>query len=170
VGALAVLFVGCLLSGCAAAPAPTPGPPPTPSATQEQQDDQAFRDLVTRYADLDANTLTEDDLAALLTGSVLESETSGLHDARDNGQRTDGEELVSGFRVTDHGVDPQGAQYMVAQVCLDVSGTRIIDSSGADVTPQRITRQSLQVKATKSQDALWRISDIVRNDGTRACG
>ncbi|MBF4632094.1 hypothetical protein ITJ42_12805 [Clavibacter michiganensis subsp. phaseoli] len=161
-----------LLAGCTAAsdPAPTPAPAPAPSLTQEQQDDAAFRDVVTRYAALDANSLTVQDLEALLTGNVLQSEETGLRDAREKGQRTDGEELVSGFQVTDRGLDPQGAQYMTAQVCLDVSGTRIVDSTGADVTPERAARQSLQVKAVKSEDALWRISDIVRNDGVHACG
>nr|WP_228495115.1 hypothetical protein [Clavibacter sp. VKM Ac-2873] len=138
--------------------------------TQEQRDDEAFHDVINRYIDLDANSLTDEDLAALLTGSVLKSEEAGLLKARQKGQRTDGQELVSGFEVTDRGIDPQGAQYMTAQVCLDVSGTRIIDSSGADVTPDRAVRQSLQVKAVKSDDALWRISDIVRNEDVHACG
>jgi hypothetical protein len=166
----AVLATTLLLAGCTAASDPAPTPAPAPSLTQEQQDDAAFRDVVTQYAALDANSLTVQDLEALLTGNVLQSEETGLRDAREKGQRTDGEELVSGFQVTDRGLDPQGAQYMTAQVCLDVSGTRIVDSTGADVTPERAARQSLQVKAVKSEDALWRISDIVRNDGVHACG
>jgi hypothetical protein len=166
----AVLATSLLLAGCTAASDPAPTPAPAPSLTQEQQDDAAFRDVVTQYAALDANSLTVQDLEALLTGNVLQSEETGLRDAREKGQRTDGEELVSGFQVTDRGLDPQGAQYMTAQVCLDVSGTRIVDSTGADVTPERAARQSLQVKAVKSEDALWRISDIVRNDGVHACG
>jgi hypothetical protein len=167
-----VLISASLLAGCTAPPSSelAPDPAPSPTLTQEQQDDEAFRDVMTRYVDLDPNSLTDEDLAALLTGNVLKSEETGLRDARQNGQRTDGEELVSGFEVTDRGFDPQGAQYMTAQVCLDVSGTRIIDSNGADVTPERAVRQSLQVKAVKSEDALWRISDIVRNEGVHACG
>jgi hypothetical protein len=167
---VAVLVASLLLSGCGAAPAPEPAPAPAPSLTQEQQDDEAFHDVFTRFVDLDANSLTDQDLAALLTGSVLKSEEAGLHKARQQGQRTDGQELASGFEVTDRGNDPQGAQYMTAQVCLDISGTRLIDSNGADVTPDRAVRQSLQVKAVKSDDALWRISDIVRNEDVHACG
>ncbi|MBP2458746.1 hypothetical protein ABID70_001306 [Clavibacter michiganensis] len=167
---LTVVVTSLLLTGCATASAPVPVPAPAPSLTQEQQDDQAFHDVITRYIDLDANSLTKEDLAALLTGSVLKSEEAGLNKARQKGQRTDGQELVSGFEVTDRGIDPQGAQYMTAQVCLDVSGTRILDSNGTDVTPDRAVRQSLQVKAVKSDDALWRISDIVRNEDVHACG
>ncbi|OUE31390.1 hypothetical protein BFL35_05310 [Clavibacter michiganensis] len=167
-----ILASASLLGGCTApAPSvPAPAPAPSPTSSQEQQDDQSFHDVLTRYVDLDANTLTDEDLAELLTGSVLKSEESGLREARQKGQRTDGKELVSGFEVTDRGFDPQGAQYMTAQVCLDVSGTRLMDANGADITPERAVRQSLQVKAVRSEDALWRISDIVRNDGVRACG
>ncbi|WP_316309394.1 hypothetical protein [Clavibacter michiganensis] len=165
---VAVLVSTQFLAACAASPAPAPAP--APSLTQEQQDDAAFHDVISRYIDLDANSLTDEDLAALLTGSVLKSEEAGLHKARQKGQRTDGQELVSGFEVTDRGIDPQGAQYMTAQVCLDISGTRIIDSNGADVTPDRAARQSLQVKAVRSDDALWRISDMVRNEDVHACG
>jgi hypothetical protein len=167
-----VLASSLLLVGCTAPPwsEPAPAPAPSPTLTQEQQDDEAFHDVMTRYVDLDANSLTDEDLKALLTGSVLKSEETGLQDARQKGQRTEGEELVSGFEVTDRGIDPQGAQYLTAQVCLDVSGMRLIDSNGADVTPEREVRQSLQVKAVKSGDALWRISDIVRNESVHACG
>ncbi|MFS4506701.1 hypothetical protein ACMA46_10745 [Clavibacter sp. Sh2141] len=171
--ALAVVIAIPVMAGCTAAPpadpAPTPVPSPSPSLTQEQQDDEAFRDLVRRYADLDANTDTEEDLAQLLTGNVLDGEKSGLADARSRGISTSGKEVISGFQVTDRGIDPQGAQYMTAQLCLDVSGTRYTDSTGTDVTPQRDPRLSLQVKAVKSEEAFWRISDIVRNEDVHAC-
>jgi hypothetical protein len=166
----AVLATTLLLAGCTAASDPAPTPAPAPSLTQEQQDDAAFRDVFTRYVDLDANTDTEEDLAQLLTGSVLDGEKSGLADERRTGVQTRGKDVMSGFEVTDRGLDPAGAQYMTAQVCLDVSGRRLIDSTGADVTPVRDPRLSVQVKAVKSEDALWRISDIVRNEDVHACG
>jgi hypothetical protein len=164
------LLAAAALGGCAAAPPPAPEPVPTPSLTQEQQDDQAFEDVMTRYVDLDANSDTEEDLAELLTGNVLDSEKSGLAEARRTGVRTDGKDVISGFQVTDRGLDPAGVQYMTAQVCLDFSGTRLINPDGQDVTPDRDPRLSLQVKAVTSGDALWRISDIVRNEDVRACG
>jgi hypothetical protein len=167
--ALAAVIAIPVLAGCTAPPPGAPAPTPSPSLTQEQQDDQAFRDVVTRYVDLDANTDTDDDLAQLLTGNVLEGEKSGLADARGRGINTSGKSVVSGFDVTDRGIDPEGARYMTAQLCLDVSGTRFTDASGTDVTPQRDPRLSLQVKAVKSEEALWRISDIVRNEDVHAC-
>jgi hypothetical protein len=169
--ALAVVIAIPALAGCVAAPpgAPAPTPAPSPTLTQEQQDDAAFRDVFTRYVDLDANTDTEDDLAQLLTGNVLEGEKSGLADARRTGERQDGKEAASGFQVTDRGVDPDGLPYMTAQVCLDSSGTRLLDANGEDVTPQRDARLSLQIKAVKSGDSSWRISDLLRNEDVHAC-
>ncbi|MDO4081856.1 hypothetical protein [Clavibacter michiganensis] len=170
VGGLTVVLVGGLLSGCTASPAADPAPAPTPSLTQEQQDDQAFRDVMTRYIDLDANSDIEDELNELLTGNVLNSEKDGLAEARRTGERQSGKEIASGFQVTDRGLDPAGLQYMTAQVCLDTGGLRLLDANGNDITPQHDTRRSLQVKAIKSPDSLWRISDIVRNEDVHACG
>jgi predicted lipid-binding transport protein (Tim44 family) len=169
--ALAFVIAIPVMAGCTAAPPadPAPTPVPSPSLTQEQQDDEAFRDVLDRYVDLNANTDTEEDLAQLLTGNVLDGEKSGLADARSRGISTSGKDVISGFQVTDRGIDPQGAQYMTAQLCLDVSGTRYTDSTGTDVTPQRDPRLSLQVKAVKSEEAFWRISDIVRNEDVHAC-
>ncbi|MFT2753632.1 hypothetical protein [Clavibacter sp. Sh2088] len=169
-GLLMIALSASVASGCTAPPDLDPEPAPTPSMTQQQQDDQAFHDVFARYVDLDANTDTEDDLAQLLTGSVLDNEKSGLADERRKGVRTSGMDVMSGFEVTDRGLDPAGAEYMTAQVCLDVSGARLIDSTGADITPVRDPRLSLQVKAIRSEDALWRISDIVRNEDVHACG
>jgi hypothetical protein len=170
--ALAVALAIPVMAGCTAAPPadPAPTPAPSPSLTQEQQDDEAFRDVLDRYVDLDANTDTEEDLAQLLTGSALDGEKSGLADARRTGERQDGKEVASGFQITDRGIDPDGLPYMTAQVCLDSSGTRLIDANGQDITPQRDTRLSLQVKAVRSGDSPWRISDVLRNEDVHACG
>ena len=166
----AVLATTLLLAGCTAASDPAPTPAPAPSLTQEQQDDAAFRDVVNRYDALDANVVTDSDLTPLLTGSVLESERRSVKASRDSGEKVDGLDTISGFSVTDRGMDESGAQYMTAQFCLDVSGTRIRDAQGADVTPERDPRLSLQAKAVKGGDGNWRLSDIVRNEDVHACG
>jgi hypothetical protein len=169
VGALTVLFVGCLLSGCAAAPAPTPAPVPTPSLTQEQQDDQAFEDLFTRYVSIDLSTETEEDLSPLLTGSALQGELDSLKYSANNRQHVIGKATSRNFRVTDRGSDAQGTEYMTAQACLDISGTRTLDADGKDVTPERDDALALQMKAVRTADGSWRISDSVRNEDTHAC-
>ncbi|OQJ61327.1 hypothetical protein DZF92_07020 [Clavibacter michiganensis subsp. insidiosus] len=167
---LAVLVPCLLLTGCGAAPAPEPTPAPAPSLTQEQQDDEAFHDVLKRYDELNAATVTDADLTPLLTGSVLESERQSVKESRESGQTVIGLDSISGFSVTDRGVDKSGSQYMTGQFCLDVSGTRIRDANGADVTPERDPRLSLQAKAVKAADGTWRLSDIVRNEDVHACG
>jgi hypothetical protein len=170
--ALAVVIAIPVMAGCTAlAPgAPAPTPAPSPSLTQEQQDDEAFRDLVNRYDAVDPNTSTDYDLTPLLTGSVLESERKSVKESRDSGETVEGLDTISGFTVTDRGIDSDHLQYMTAQVCLDVSGTRIRDAQGNDTTPDRDPRLSLQMKAVKASDGTWRISDIVRNEDVHACG
>jgi hypothetical protein len=158
------------LSGCAASTAPEPAPVPTPSLTQEQQDDAAFQIVMTRYSQIDPNSASDEQLAELLTGNVLSSEKQSVSQSRESGEVTSGVATISGFEVTDRGVDAQHFNYLTAQLCLDVSGTRILDKDGKDVTPARDARLSLQAKSIKGQDGAWRISDIVRNEDVRACG
>ncbi|MFT2712777.1 hypothetical protein [Clavibacter sp. Sh2126] len=168
--ALLVALSVTALGGCAPSETPDPTPAPAPSLTQEQQDDAAFLNVMTEYVDLDPNTLTDDDLEKLLTGNLLQGEKSGLQDSRKNGERSDGLVVMSGFAVTDRGLDPEGLQYMTAQACLDSSGTHVRDSAGNEIKPARDARLSLQIKAVKTPDASWQISDIVRNESVRACG
>jgi hypothetical protein len=157
------------LSGCAASTTPEPAPVPTPSLTQEQQDDAAFQDVFTRYTSMDPADETEATLSPLLTGDALSGEISAVETSKQKGQREEGLATTSAFEITGRGVDTQGTKYMVAQACLDVSGTRTVDQAGNDVTPQRDNRLSLQMKAIQFADGSWRISDSVRNEKVRAC-
>ncbi|MBP2457971.1 hypothetical protein ABID70_000537 [Clavibacter michiganensis] len=160
-----------LLVGCAAAPTagPAPAPAPAPSLTQEQQDASTFRSLYETYISMPFDEETEEDLRRVLTGSALSSDLESLQSDRQSGQRIIGHDTFRDFSVTDHGVDPSSGAYMVAEACLDVSGTRVLDAQGADITPQRENLLSLQMKAMKIEGDGWRISDFVRNDGVHAC-
>ncbi|MBM7387939.1 FlaG/FlaF family flagellin (archaellin) [Clavibacter michiganensis] len=165
----AVLATSLLLAGCTAASAPAPTPAPAPSLTQEQQDDAAFRDVFERYASLDPSGENEETLSGLLSGDALDGEVASVRDTQDKKQHSVGRATTSGFEVTSRGSDAQG-DFMVGQACLDVSGIRILDASGNDVTPQRDARLSLQMKAMRSTDGTWRISDSLRNEAVHACG
>jgi hypothetical protein len=163
-----IVTFGTLLAGCTAPPAADPEPAPTPSLTQEQQDDKAFQDVFTRYVSLDSSEETEEILSGLLTGDALDGELSSVRDTQERGQHGEGKAVASAFEVTSHGSDGQG-DFMVGQACLDVSGIRILDASGKDVTPSRDTRLSLQMKATRAVDGTWRISESLRNESVHAC-
>ncbi|RII94753.1 hypothetical protein DZF95_03385 [Clavibacter michiganensis] len=163
---VAALAASLLLAGCT--PAPMSLPTPAPSLTQEQEDDAAFRDVFERYASLDPSEENEETLAGLLSGDALDGEVSSVRDTHDKNQHSVGRATTSGFEVTSRGSDAQG-DFMVAQACLDVSGIRILDASGNDVTPQRDARLSLQMKAKRSTDGTWKISDSLRNEAVHAC-
>jgi hypothetical protein len=167
--ALSVALTGFLFAGCTAPPAQAPTSAPTPSLTQEQQDEAAFEKLFAAYDSLSFESETEDDLQGFLTGDALDSDTTQLKESQRSGGKIVGRDIHSGFRVTDRGTDPEGAAYMTAQTCLDVSGTRVLDASGNDVTPARDDRLSMQVKAIRLPDGTWRISDFVRNEDVHAC-
>jgi hypothetical protein len=125
--------------------------------------------LYVTYIAMTFDEETEEELRSVLTGSALSSDLESLQSDRQSGQRIVGRDTFRGFSVTDQGVDPSSGDYMVAKVCLDVSGTRILDAGGADITPQRDNLLSLQLKAVKVEGEGWRISDFVRNDGVHAC-
>ncbi|WP_328706954.1 hypothetical protein [Clavibacter zhangzhiyongii] len=166
------MVASTVITGCSATPptVPAPTPAPSPSLTQEQQDTLAFERLYAGYVSLSFDSETEGDLQSFLTGDALDSDTADLRRSRQAGQRIVGKDTYSGFQVTDRGTDPKGTNYMTAQACLDVSGTRVLDASGQDATPARDDRLSLQMKAIRISGDSWRISDFVRNEDVHACG
>jgi hypothetical protein len=163
-----VLTCVSAMAGCAS-PAEAP-PTPSTSLAPQDQDEATFRSLYSGYVDLPLDTETVDELRSFLTGGALSSDVESLEADQQSGHRTEGRDAVRGFEVTDRGSDEQGGAYMDAQACLDVSGTRVLDASGADITPERDELVSLQMKAVKIEDGSWRISDFVRNDEVHACG
>jgi hypothetical protein len=165
-----MLLTGLVLTGCAAAAPPQAeggASPSTPS--QDEQDARAFQDLYAKYVALHLDTVDEDDLTPLLTGDLLEEARAELSDSRGEGRHAIGQYTYSRFLVTQHGVDDTGTGFMVAQACLDVTGTRIDDADGKDVTPDRDPLLSMQMKAIETNEGAWRISDALRNDEVRAC-
>lgn len=160
-----VLAASLLLAGCAPASPSKPTPAPAPSLTEEQQDDAALEAVLSGFLDLPFQGESADDLSPFLTGDALEDEVREIGEYQAARQTVVGEDTYFGFRVTS-----RGPGYLVAQVCLDVSGTRVIDADGRDVTTTREPVVSLQLKGVSSDDGSWRISDLVPNDEVKACG
>ncbi|WP_317230349.1 hypothetical protein [Clavibacter sp. MX14-G9D] len=163
-GSLALLLSTCVLSGCAAPQPPSPQGTTTPALSQEQRDDEAFRTLVTGFLALPFHGEAADDLRPFLTGDALEDEVREIDRYQAARQEVEGQDTYYGFSVTS-----RGEGFMVAQACLDVSGTRIVDADGRDVTPSRSSTVSLQLKAVQGDDGAWRINDMVPNDAVLAC-
>ncbi|OUE31677.1 hypothetical protein BFL35_03800 [Clavibacter michiganensis] len=160
------MLAGCLLAGCTAPPPADPAPAPTASLTQEQQDDQAFQDLYAEFLSIDENTETREQLAEVLASPALEDELNGTESIRARGERVEGRLTYSRFEVTDH-----SETAMIARVCSDSGGTTVFDSTGEPISDEGDHAVSLAMKATRaSLETPWRISEIVRDDGVRACG
>jgi hypothetical protein len=166
-GSCAVL-IAAVLSSCSSS-SPDPAVTVSPAVLQADQDARTFQEEYSSYVSLPLDTMSEGDLVPLLTGDVLSESVAEIADARDKGTRFLGKYTYSGFTVTDHGSDANGRGFMVAQACLDVTGTRVLDATGHDVTPLRDPMQSMQMKAVQVDDGGWRISDVLRNDEVHAC-
>ncbi|OUE24710.1 hypothetical protein [Clavibacter michiganensis] len=161
---LSVAFVLC---GCTDQPTV---PSVAPTQSQSDQDARTFQEEYAAYVSLALDSISEDELKPLLTGDLLAESVSEIDDAKRQGTHVIGKYTYSNFAVTDQGTDTEGNSYMVAQACLDVTGSRVRDSNGNDITPARDPFISMQLKAITIDEGAWRISDAVRNDEVKACG
>lgn len=146
---IAASALALLLSAtaCSPEPAATPSPTPTGFATEEE----AFAAAEETYraynaaANLQMNGRHSEDSYEYLTGSALDQERASAEEFETSGIQLTGEATVKAFAgiSTSLGVTPQQAE---ADVCIDVSGTRLLNSAGQDVTPAgRPTTSTLRV-------------------------
>jgi hypothetical protein len=163
------LLLTLVLGGCSSSASNT-SPVPTATLSKAEQDARTVQEEYAAYVSLPLDTISEGDLTPLLTGDVLAESLTEIADAKQQGTHAIGTYRYSNFAVTDQGIDAAGNSYMVAQACLDVTGSRIKDSSGNDITPDRQPSVSMQLKAVTVDDGTWRISDVLRNDAVNACG
>lgn len=126
VGVVALLATGCM-----------PEPAPTPSPTGFASEEEAFAAAEETYrAYVDAvNARREDPTSEpaptdFLTGSAYNDEIDTQQALEERGWRIQGETHV----VSIEGVGASVDTTKVA-ACIDASGTRVLDVSGADVTP-----------------------------------
>lgn len=127
------LAIGITLVGCAS---PATGPTPTPSFADADAAYAAAEATYRAYVDAlnsrRGNATSEPQPNAFLTGQALENEVEAQAQLSDLSLRVIGQSVVVSFvpvTTADTGTE------VVAEVCLDSSATRVIDSSGSDVTP-----------------------------------
>lgn len=127
----AALLALALVTGCAPEPAPTPTP------TGFASDDEAFAAAEATYrAYVDAGNAVRADPEAtplptdFLTGAALDAELASVQRFEDAGVSLVGDLAVKSIRQL-------AASTTSAEigVCLDASQTRVINTSGEDVTP-----------------------------------
>ncbi|GAB6856111.1 hypothetical protein [Microbacterium xylanilyticum] len=149
--ALVAAAVG--LAGCT--PGPAPKPTPTPLFTSEADAFKAAEAVYREYTDAGAKADSGDATARpedYLAGAALEDELASQRDLKSQGLTIKGAARVESFSGSKF--SPETSQ-VAADVCLDVSQTRIIDKSGGDVTPaNRPLLVPLQVEFTRAGSSL----------------
>ena len=131
--AIPALTIGLALAGCAS---PVEQPMPTPSfanaETAYAAAEATYRAYVDALNEHRANPTSEEQPNAFLTGQALDNEVEAQAQLADLSLRVIGPSVITSFvpvAATNAGTE------VLAQVCLESSATRVIDSGGSDVTP-----------------------------------
>lgn len=145
----------CSLTGCAPDTAPTPTP--TPAFASEEEAFAAAEEVYRAYNEaLNARNRgeSEPDPQQYLTGPALEGELDAQNSLQEWGLHANGEAIVLSFRgieATTGGPTTDVSAYL----CIDVSLLRVVDDTGADVTPaERGDVVSQLVRFTGDRDRL----------------
>lgn len=144
-GLAAAGLAALLLGGCTSAPAQPPSPTPTASAAEPifASDEEALAAAVAAYerfevvsgdiaADGGDNSGRIEEVATERYSPQLREE---FDQYRVNGLRIEGSSTVDSFRLAEHSQSAGSAEVSI-YLCRDVSGVRVLDSAGADVTPE----------------------------------
>ncbi|MGM7671921.1 hypothetical protein [Microbacterium sp. A93] len=133
--ALLALAAGTL---CACAPEPVPTPTPTAAFATEEEAFAAAEEVYRAYNDA-VNSQRENGSEAnpqdYLTGLALESDIDANRTLEQNAIQIEGDGEVLSVRGNDVNLTSSPGQ-VSADVCLDVSSTRVLNSQGVDVTPK----------------------------------
>lgn len=151
--ALVAAAVG--LAGCT--PGPAPKPTPTPLFTSEADAFKAAEQVYRDYVDAtnDRNDGDKDAAPeAYMAGRALQDSLKATE-----ARKAAGISLTGHFQVVDFQGGSSdlasGAVTIVANVCVDVSGTKLIDGAGADVTPtERAKRVPIEVQFNEAKSGL----------------
>lgn len=140
-GISAALLMIAGLSGCT--PEPEPTPTPTAAFASEEEAFAAAEEVYRAYNDAGNARLRGEespDPQDFLVGTALEGDIDATNLLSEQGLHAEGSIVLSAFSGA--AFKATGAEAtIVATVCLDVSDTRVVNSTGQDVTPS--TRPSV---------------------------
>lgn len=158
--ALAVVPLIVLVAALVGCSGETRIPPPEPSSAVEPlfaTDEEALEAATAAYEEylVASNAVTSSaDLSVapieeLVTAEYLENEIPALDAFSEGGFRSEGQTGLTSSELQQVFADKDGRWTVVMYVCLDVSGIRLVDATGADVTPQdRASVVGLEVEMT----------------------
>ncbi|MCE4026792.1 hypothetical protein LXM50_12510 [Microbacterium sp. Au-Mic1] len=146
--ATAVGLVGCT-------PGPAPKPTPTPLFTSEAEAFKAAEQVYRDYneASNERREGKEDvDPQSFLSGQALDDDINAQRMFKEKHLKIVGPNRVSSFDPIDY---DQARGQISANLCVDVTQSRVVDDSGADVTPStRAGLVALHVTMTERRDHL----------------
>lgn len=160
VGTVAVAL-GLLLTGCVGAPAPTPTPTPTEESTAAPifaSDEEALAAAEAAYEAYSSmvNAIANDGnqgaerIRDVVTNAYAGQIEKMFNDLTQRGLTIDGNTQVDSFRLVES-AEMDGRAEVTILLCSDVTGSRILDASGIDVTPaNRPNRSALQAIVVSS--------------------
>nr|WP_139232223.1 hypothetical protein [Microbacterium azadirachtae] len=130
--ATAVVAVSVGLAGCTPATAPKPTPTPLFASKAEafKAAERVYRDYVDAANARRTGASTEPE--SFLIGKALEDDISTRRMLEERKVRVTGNNVLTDFRGTEFNSKTESVE---ADVCLDVSASRVIAEDGADLTP-----------------------------------
>jgi len=156
--------LACVLavSGCVGAepaePSPSPTASPEPVFASEEEALAAATDVFSRYNTLADQIVADggdrvDRLAPLVTEQYLKTEDEGYEQIRAQGLKGVGASSFDTFSMQNFDSSMSRGDILQAYVCSDVTHVRLVNRSGADVTPSdRDNRLPLVVSFLLSGD------------------
>ena len=171
-----------LLSGCVGEPAPTPTPMPTaPDAAEPifASDEEALVAAEAAYRAYSAasSVIAQDGGAGpdRINSTVTAEYAAKLHEEfqalRDSGLAMSGETQVDSVSIVESYIDHPRARVSI-YLCRDVTGVRVLDSAGSDVTPpnreNRIPSQVFLVSTSEGSNTLL-VNGVDRWSGANFC-
>ncbi|WP_102192682.1 hypothetical protein [Microbacterium aurantiacum] len=154
---LAALGVLALAAGLVVGCSPAPKPTPTAAFASEEEAFAAAEETYRAYLQASAARADGDEAAdpeAYLSGAALESDIQTQRELTAAGLKIVGASTVHDFLGLVARFDTKIAE-VTAEVCVDISASRVIDDSGSDVTPTtRPERGKVEVVFSGDNDQL----------------
>jgi hypothetical protein len=143
--AVAAASVALLLGGCVGVPGATPTPTAAPSPSPEPtfaSDEEALAAAEAAYEEFEAMSLQiasesgayPERVEALVTPDYAAELHPEFAKYAELGIRAAGDVSLDTFSLVEHSQSTEGTEVAI-YVCRDVSGVRVLDSTGSDVTP-----------------------------------
>jgi len=134
---------------CACTPEPVPSPTPTAAFATEDEAFAAAEEVYRAYlvaAAERADGTAPDTPSAYLSGEALEADIETQRTLIDQHLQIIGASTIHEFVPLESSIDEPVATILV-EICIDISGSRVIDQHGKDITPtDRPERGKLSVE------------------------